>query len=285
MGLFLKSLGKKVYVLNEDACPDWLKFLPATSCLKKAGDIKNVDYDAALVLDCGDLQRIGGVRRFIKADKPLVNIDHHLTNDRFGSVNVVVPKASSTCEMIFDLFKEAKHPLNRNLAVLLYAGIMTDTGSFRYDNTSALCHQKIAELMSYKISATGMYDRLYVGIPVGDMKLFTEVVHNAHLLYDNRVYCVVLPKNTESRFSKSFDLKEKLFTFLRSVEAIEVIVILTQLSPKETRVNLRSQGDFNVARLSQQFEGGGHRKAAGCKIHQPLAVAQKIICTAIGREL
>ena len=136
--------------------------------------------------------------------------------------------------------------------------------------------------MSYKISAAQMYDRLYVGIPVADMKLFTQVIHDARLLYGNKVYCVALPKKIESRFSKSFDLKEKLFTFLRSVEGIEVIIILTQLNSKETRVNLRSQGHFNVARLSQQFDGGGHRKAAGCKIYQPLAVAQKTICRADG---
>ncbi len=285
MSLFLKSQGKQVYVLNEDACPDWLKFLPAISSLKKASDVRGLDYDAAIVLDCGDLKRIGGVRRLIQEDKPLVNIDHHLTNERFGSINVVDTKASSSCEMIFDFFKEAGYPLNRNLARLLYAGIMTDTGSFRWENTSVSCHHKIAELMSYQISAPQMYDRLYVGIPVADMKLFTQVIHDARLLYGNKVYCVTLPKKIESRFSKSFDLKEKLFTFLRSVDGIEVIIILTQLNSKETRVNLRSQGHVNVARLSQQFDGGGHRKAAGCKIYQPLAVAQKTICRAVGKVL
>ena len=114
-----------------------LSFCRHVSSLKKASDVRGLDYDAAIVLDCGDLKRIGGVRRFIQEDKPLVNIDHHLTNDRFGSINVVDTKASSSCEMIFDLFKEAEYPLNRNLARLLYAGIMTDTGSFRYENTSA----------------------------------------------------------------------------------------------------------------------------------------------------
>jgi len=285
MGLFLKSLGKQVYVLNEDACPEWLRFLPSASILKKASDIKSLDYDAAIVLDCGDLERIGSVRSLIKKGQPLINIDHHLTNDRFGSINVVDPKASSTSEMIFDLLKEAKHALDRNLAVLLYAGIMTDTGSFRYENTSSSCHLKVAELMSFKISATEMYDRLYVGIPVEDIKLFTQVIHQAHLFCDNRVYCVTLPKKTESRFSQSFDLKEKLFSFLRSVKGVEVIIILTQLNLKETRVNLRSLGDINVAAFAQQFDGGGHRKAAGCKIHQPLALAQKMVCEAIGKKL
>src|SRR5271154_4461633 len=73
MALFLKSKGKQVHVLNEDPCPDWLKFLPGTSAFKKADDIKKLDYEAAIVLDCGDLQRVGGVKRFIEERKPLVN--------------------------------------------------------------------------------------------------------------------------------------------------------------------------------------------------------------------
>lgn len=285
MGLYLKALGKKVYVLNEDTCPDWLKFLPATSMLKKAAQVKSVDYDAAIVLDCGDQKRIGGVNRFIQPGKPLINIDHHITNDKFGNINVVDPKASSTCEMVFDFFKEAKYKLNKDMATLLYAGIMTDTGSFRYENTSARSHLTISELMAFPISASKMYDRLYVGIPVVDMKPFTELIHNSLLLEKGRVYCVSLSKKTRDRFSTSFDLKDKLFTFLRSVEGIEVVVILTEINSKEVRVNLRSQNDFNVADLAQKFDGGGHRKAAGCKIYEPLARAQKIICNAIHRLL
>jgi phosphoesterase RecJ-like protein len=285
MGLFLKSSGKGVHVLNEDACPEWLKFLPGTSLFKKAVEIKKIDYDAAIVLDCGDLERVGGVKKFIQEQRPLLNIDHHVTNTRFGSVNLVLPKASSTCEMIYDLFKEAGHPLNKNLALLLYAGIMTDTGSFRYENTSAHSHAVVEELMSFKFSAARMYDRLYVGIPVTDMKMFTDLIHKAILLDGNRIFCVSLTKKVAGRFSKSFDLKEKLFTFLRSIEGIEVVVILTELNPKEVRVNLRSQNDFDVATLAQQFNGGGHKKAAGCKIYEPLPQAQKIICQAIHKKL
>jgi len=285
MAIFLKSLGKKALVLNEDPCPPWLKFLPRASWFKKAGDRQRVDYDAAIVIDCGDLERAGGVRKFIQPGKPLVNIDHHVTNDKFGSINVVRPRASSSCEMIFDLFKEAKFPLNRDLAILLYAGIMTDTGSFRYENTSSYSHAVVRELMAFKFSAARMYDRLYVGIPVGDMKLFTQVIHSAQLSDGNRIYCVSLSRKEAARFSKSFDLKEKLFNFLRSIEGIEVVVILTEISAREVRVNLRSQNSFDVARLAQQFEGGGHKKAAGCKIYEPLARAQRTICSAIRKSL
>lgn len=285
MAIFLKGLGKRAVVLNEDECPPWLKFLPGTSMFKKASTVNKVDYDAALVLDCGDLKRTGGVERFIVQGKPLVNIDHHMTNDQFGTINVVRPNASSTCEMIFDLLKEANYPLNKDLALLLYAGIMTDTGSFRYENTSAYSHAVVEELMFFKFSAARMYERLYVGIPVKDMKLFTDVIHEAKLSDGNRVYCVSLPKAVGARFSKSFDLKEKLFNFLRSIDGIEVVVILTELNPGEVRVNLRSQNSFDVASLAQQFDGGGHKKAAGCKIYEPLAQAQKTICRAIRKRL
>ena len=104
--------------------------------------------------------------------------------------------------MIFDLLKEAKYPLNKNLALLLYAGIMTDTGSFRYENTSAHSHAVAEELMAFKFSAAHMYDRLYVGIPVADMKMFTDVIHKAQLLDGNRVYCVSLSKKVVDVFPK-----------------------------------------------------------------------------------
>jgi len=285
MAQFLKSKGKTVQVLNEDPCPQWLQFLPGSSTLKKAADIKKIDYEVAIVTDCGDLKRVGGVAKFLQAGKPLINIDHHVTNDQFGTINVVDSKASSSCEMMFNLFEEAKQPLNKNLAILLYAGIMTDTGSFRFENTSAHTHAVAEKLMAFKFSATDMYDRLYIGIPVADMKPFTDLIHKAQLVDRNRVYCVSLSKKLAARFSKSFDLKEKLFAFLRSVEGIEVVVILTEIGPKEIRINLRSQGDFDVARLAQQFEGGGHRKAAGCKIYDSLTQAQKIICQAIHKDL
>ena len=285
MALFLKALGKKVHVLNEDDVPDWLSFLPQTKLFKKAAKIKPFQYDAAIVLDCGDLERIGGVNKLLIKGKPIVNIDHHVTNDAFGEVNLIMNKASSTCEVLVQLFKAGRVPLNKTLAQLLYAGIMTDTGSFRYENTSAMTHAIAAELMAFGVDAQDMYQRLYIGIPVNDMKLFTDVIHGAQLLIKNQVYCVALSKKTTEGFSKKFDLKEKLFGFLRMVEGIKVVVILTEVSPIETRINFRSQGNFNVAELAQVFNGGGHVKAAGGKSFENITLTQTKILSAIAKRL
>ncbi|MBI4309288.1 MAG: bifunctional oligoribonuclease/PAP phosphatase NrnA [Candidatus Omnitrophica bacterium] len=285
MALFLKSMGKKVQVINEDALPQWLGFLPQAQLFNKASTVKVLDYDAAIVLDCGDLNRAGKARKFLSDHKPILNIDHHITNDRFGDVRLITGNASSTCEILFELLKAARCRLNKNLALLLYAGIMTDTGSFRFENTSARTHAIIAALMAFGIKAQELYQRLYVGIPVKDIQLFTKVVHSARLLLNHQAYCVPLPQKVNAAFSRSFDLKEKLFTFLRSVEGIEVVVILTEINSKETRINLRSQGDFDVAKLALKFNGGGHRKAAGGKVYAGLAAAQKQIVAAISRQL
>lgn len=285
MAAVLKKMGKRTTVVNEDSLSSWLTFLPQSKGFLRRSQLKKAPaFDAVIILDCGDYERIGGVSKLIGAHRT-INIDHHVTNDSFAHINLVWPKASSTCEMLFELFKEAKVKLDKDLSVLLYAGIMTDTGSFRYDNTTAQTHTIAAELMSFGLSASDLYQRLYVGIPSRDIKGFVDVIHSAELLLNNKVYCVMLPCKTAESFSKGFDLKEKLFGFLRSVEGIEVVVILHQLASRVTRINLRSQNKFDVAKLASQFNGGGHKKAAGAKIQAGLEESKKKVLAAIKRGL
>ncbi len=285
MALVLKKMGKKTHIVNDDNLPEWLGFLPGAKSFKKRADIKKIpSFDCVIILDAGEIDRIGGVRKWITGQS-IINIDHHVTNDNFGLLNVVWPKASSTCEVLFDLFKEAKVKMNKDLAVLLYAGIMTDTGSFRFENTNSTTHAIASELLKFGLSVSDLHSRLYVGIPVKDIRGFIGVIHNSELLLNNKVYCVMLPQSITQSFSKKFDLKEKIFSFLRSVEGIEVVVILHELNSKLTRVNLRSQNNFDVAKLASQFQGGGHRKAAGAKIDANLNESKKKILTAIRKAL
>ena len=284
MAMVLKQMGKKAVVVNEDALPAWLEFLPQAKNFYKKTQVKEFAFDAAIILDCGDLDRIGGVCKKIKGQR-IINIDHHITNDACGDVNLVRPQVSSTCEILFDLFKEAKVKFNKELAVLLYSGLMTDTGSFRYDNTTAKTHAIAAELMEFGLSASDLYQRHYVGIPSKDIKGFIDVIHSAELLMNNKVYCVLLPKKVMDGFSKGFDLKEKIFGFLRSVEGIEVVVILSEMSSRQTRVNFRSQNHFDVAKIASAFNGGGHKKAAGAKVEAGLEESKKKILGAIKKVI
>lgn len=285
LAVVLKSLGKTVMVFNEDPVPGWLKFLPKTAWVKKPSDVKEFDYDVAFAVDCGDAARIGNVRGLLRAGKILVNIDHHKTNDLFGDANVVLPKASSTAEVLYEIFKEMKVVWSKELASLIYAGIMTDTGSFRYDCTSARTHAIAGELLACGVYPQEIYTGIYDVVSVGDLKVFTKIANKVEFIEDGKVACLELRKKDLSKVSDGFDVRDRMFGFLRSAQGVEVIVIFNEVGKFRTRVNFRSKGRVDVAQLAALFQGGGHAKASGCTLEAGIKEARKEILNAIGKEL
>lgn len=274
LALFLKTLGKKVHVVNVEKVLPMHAFLPSVR-LVKGFSHQNIDYDAAIVVDCGDLDRIAKVRKLIKKDKPLINIDHHITNDFFGRINLVNIKASSTAEVIFDLLKEAKCRLTKNMAILLYLGIMTDTGSFRFDNTTSGTHRIVSGLMKFKFSVAQLYKRVYETVPLKDLRIFTKLIGHFQMTHRGRVASIELPNAAIDKFSEEFDLREKIFSLLRAIKGVEVIAIFTEHEHNATRLNFRSQGKADVAKLASFFKGGGHQRASGCWVKGDIKEAKR----------
>jgi len=284
---YLKSIGKTVFVVYEDRVPKRLRFLPDSRLIRSIQPKQELKYDVAIVVDCGDQQRIGEVQRLLKPGKPLINIDHHVTNRGFGTLNLVIPDASSTAEIVYEILMSAGFKLDKKTALLLYLGIMTDTGSFRYENTSHRTHRIVSELMQFDISVNQLYDQVYGNMKASDFKYFTRIIsgNNFDMLLQGRLAVVELRKSILNKFSNSFDLRDKVFTILRSVHGIEVIVILTESANNETRVNFRSVGTFNVARLASHFNGGGHKRASGCTVAAKMSDARKQVLKEIKRSL
>jgi phosphoesterase RecJ-like protein len=285
MAIYLRSLGKQVMIINHQALPPRFRFLPGAHQVRAYTEGRAVVYDAAIIVDCGDLGRIGKVQDLVCKDKLLINIDHHITNDRFGDINLVLPKASSTAEVIYDVLAQARMRLTKALAMHLYIGIMTDTGSFRYENTTGRTHAIVAELMRFKFSAPHLYRKLYEMISFSDLKEFTKVISHFDIFSAGKIICVELTKRSLSRFSGGFDLRDAIFQFLRSIKGVEVFVILTEVAPRKTRVNLRSSNKFDVAKLADHFDGGGHRRASGCLVHKNITEARKKVIRQIQKAL
>lgn len=283
--LYLQSLGKKVYVINESHVPKRYAFLPKVKVIQKYQKNRRVNFDTAIIVDCGDLNRVGCVKELINSNHTIINIDHHITNDRFGDYNMVKPHASSTAEVLFELFKEARYKFSRPVAILLYLGIMTDTGSFRYESTTAHTHAIVSQLMKFKLPVTDLYKKLYESIPAMDLRLFMKVVSNFEILYQGKVICLELNKEILNKFSEGFDLRDMIFRFLRSIRGVEIIVILTVYKRNLTRVNFRSQGKCDVAKLAHIFKGGGHKKASGCVIPFSLKQARQRVLDQIRKVL
>ncbi|MBF0484252.1 MAG: hypothetical protein HQL25_06055, partial [Candidatus Omnitrophica bacterium] len=162
-------------------------------------------------------------------------------------------------------------------AVLLYTGIMTDTGSFRFDNTSHRAHEISGELLDFGFSANEIYRKIYETTPLGDMKLLSKVLTHFDLFENDQVVFVNLPKQVMDQFSGEFDLRDRIFDFFRSIKEIEAVIIFTEVSRKLTRINFRSKTRLNVAKLSEIFGGGGHRRASGCQIDRSINQARAMV--------
>ena len=269
---FLKALGKTVKIINAEKFPPRFSFLPNKSWIQSFRKGEKVSYDAAIILDCGDFDRIDYVKALIDRKKPIINIDHHVTNTNFGTFNFVNPKAASTTEVLYDLIKSAGVKLNDQMAYHLYAGIMTDTGSFRYENTTPQTHQIAAYLCGYKISADKIYKDIYDSIPAQDLKMAAQIIGNMDLMYDGKAIILELYKKDIAKFSKELDLRDVLFKFLRMIKGVEVVIIFTEVNKKQTRANFRSSRYVDVAQLASLFGGGGHRRASGCMMNDSIKV-------------
>lgn len=266
LAMYLRALGKKVYIVNDESLPSRYGFLPGADRIGHYGANKGTSCEVVIVLDCGELRRIGRVRKLILQDSLVINIDHHITNDFFGACNLVDARASSTAEILYAFLRQVGHTLTRDLAFNLYVGIMTDTGSFRFENTSVYTHRAVSELMKFGFPVTDVYHTVYESIPPHDFRGFAGLVSQFSVLFGGRVVYLDLSQKTVSRFSENFDLREAIFRFLRSMKGVEVFMIFTEISPRETRVNFRAGPSVDVACLAQSFNGGGHPRASGCTI-------------------
>jgi phosphoesterase RecJ-like protein len=285
LAVYLRSLGKTVSIINDQTVPSRYQFLSGIRRVKHYQENKKVTYDVAIVVDCGEFDRIGRVGHLIQKDKALINIDHHITNDLFGSINLVRPRASSTTEVLYELLTKAQYSFTKDFAIHLYTGIVTDTGSFRYENTTARTHAIASELIKFNFSVSQLYKKLYETVSYNDLKELTKVISRSDMYFNKRVVCVALNKKMLSKFSGDFDLRDTIFKFLRSMKNVDVVIIFTEIERNKTRVNLRSSDKFDVAKLADYFNGGGHHRASGCVINDNIARSRKKILNRIRKVL
>ncbi len=275
----LRSLGKEAQVVNDDV-PFGYDFMPGISSILHPGcGFKRFDFDCFAVLDCADLSRCGSLSHLDTDGKCLLNIDHHISNTNFGDINFVEPFASSAAEVVFKLFKKMHVQFNRDTATLLYVGMLTDTGSFHYANTSSFTHQAVSELLKYGLDVQAIYKRLYESNPFEDMKLLIKTLNMLKRSYSGRVCWFELKKPLLKKKDISFDLAERLLGFARAIRGVEVALIFKENlgEPRSVRVNLRSQGIVDVNKIAAFFGGGGHKAASGCTVSGSIKQVEKMV--------
>lgn len=265
MAVYLQSLGKKVFIVHEQPVPQMYGFLKGISKIKILPK-KKLFYDVAFVFDCGELSRVGGVSTLIEKDKPLINIDHHATNTFFGSDNLVKAKASSTTEVLFDFFQEQNVSITKRIAEFLYLGILTDTGSFCYENTTAHTHYVVAQLLRYGLPVYQLYRTIYARLSHQDLKIFLSFLSKLDIFFEEKVIFLCIDQKAILKTKNHFDLRDRLFRILRDFKSLQAMVIFTSINASLTKVNFRSTGRIDVAEIAGRFGGGGHKNASGCQL-------------------
>ncbi|MBI4974486.1 MAG: bifunctional oligoribonuclease/PAP phosphatase NrnA [Candidatus Omnitrophica bacterium] len=284
----LNAMGKTAFIIDSDPVPAHYKFLPKANEISNKID-KKMDYDAAVVVDCPTLKRTGKVAELISKNKNkvVINIDHHVSNERFGDVNWVDPNASSAGELVFKLFKETGKRLTKETALNLYIAILTDTGSFNYDNTSSLTHEIAGELLGYGLEPAAVSESVYERRSIGDIKLLGLVLSTIKLNNRGDVAYLELTNDVLKKTGADAAKSEGFVNYARSIDKVKVAVLFRE-EPKEggrIHVSLRSKGSVDVNRIASSFGGGGHARASGCVVEGTLVEVEKSVLSKIEERL
>ena len=277
LGLALKDLGKEVLVFNPDPTPEMLSFLPGAEAIVHQVPADG-RFDVVFALDCGDKQRLG--EEFAKVQKigKVINVDHHISNRYFGDINFVDPAASSAAEIIFDLLRIIPAVMSPAVAENVYVGILTDTGSFRYSNTSPKTFTAARMCLLAGVEPWKVAEKVYETQPLPRLRLLPLVLETLEVGENGRVSSVFVTKKMMEETGASAALTEDFINFPRSLKGADVALLFREVSPVQYRVSLRSRGAVDVARIAAAFQGGGHSSAAGCTVEGTLSeVKAKIL--------
>lgn len=244
----------------------FLSALEEASCREAPGDASE---RVLIAVDCGNAERIGN-DELIAAVPLIINIDHHGDNSRFGEVNLVVPSASSTAEILYFLFKKMDIEITAEIAEALYTGILMDSGRFQYGSTTPSTLRVAADLMSRGIDHTEIFRNLYESVPLAKARLTCRMIDNLTIACDGRLAIGVLDIRDFEAAGAGVELTDGLVNNLRELEGVQVAALIYERPPNGEseepyyRVSLRSSSeDVSMQRIAKQKGGGGHKQAAG----------------------
>ena len=267
----LRKAGKKVKIVDEKDIPDYLKFLIEDD----EDTVDQLDQpDLCIAVDCSDMGRLGERKDTFLSGKNTVNIDHHPTNTRFASLNYVDDKASATGEIIFELLKKLNLQFDQFIAEAIYSAISTDTGSFKYTNTSSKSHLVAAELLDMGVDLNEISVELYQNTRLEKIRLEAEVLETLEIICDGKVASAYATKDMLKKTGATMDETEGFIEILRNIMGVEVAIFFKEVQNNEIKIGFRAKKYADVSKIAMQFGGGGHVKAAGCSIAGSLDYAK-----------
>jgi bifunctional oligoribonuclease and PAP phosphatase NrnA len=260
----LRSLGKEVSVFLRDNVPYRYEFLPLPGHIVR--EMPKNGFDTAMVVDCGDLGRVGDGKGFPKSVNCLVNIDHHETNEAFGQINIIDERASSSAELVYLVLKALGVKFTYEIAVNIYTAVLTDTGSFRYDSTTQRAFKICEEMTELGVVPSNVAREVYENHPKERYLLLCLVLGTLEFFGNGRVATVCVTREMFEKTGTNREYTEGFVEHIKEIRSVDVACLIREVGDEKFKVSMRSKGNLNVASVAHHFGGGGHQRAAGCSV-------------------
>lgn len=272
LGTALRKIGKNVTIYNQGPIPAIFRFLPSVELF--VTEIERFDdYDTAVVLDCGDMSRIGETAVEVENIPVVVNIDHHGTNTGFGDFRLLDSEACATAELVYTVINELGVEFDETMAYGIYTGILTDTGSFLFQNTNAAAFAISAEMAQYGVDPYVVAQYVYAAYSLGRLKLLNMVLNTIEISKNGKLSTMFLSQGMLGETGTQLEDVYGLVNYAKHIEDVQVAALIretciTSNGKGSYHVSLRASGDVDVAEIARSKGGGGHHSAAGYKVEE-----------------
>ena len=282
MGLAVEASGKNVVFFNESSIPAVYRFLPGIDrIVSQLDDISG--FDVAIVLDCSTLDRVGSIEADLRKFQPIINIDHHPTNTNFGHLNMIWPNACATAEIVYELTKKMGVCITKPIAMSIYTGILTDTGSFRFANTNENAFSICKEMVKYGVDPSFVAQHVYGPFSLNRLKLLNRALDSLEISNNGKLSIMALSQDMYDQTHTKPEDTDGFLNYARNIQDIKVAALIQEQSEeggdntqkptvrqRPYHVSLRSNGTVDVGKIALSYGGGGHQGAAGFSITSSL---------------
>ncbi len=280
LALLLQEQGKELTLACEDPVPEIYAWLPGSGAIVQQG---SGAYDLVIGLDCSDARRMGSVFDEGLAAVPLLNIDHHVTNTLFGTVNWVDPSSVATTQMILSLADALGWALNPHVAACLLNGMVTDTRSFRTYNMDTQAMRAVLRLMEEGGELNEIARRALDQRPLASVRLWGEAIDRLHT--DGQILWTEVTRAMRLRWGLDENGDSGLTNFLSGVRESKIVVVFTERDNGTIDVGMRAAPGYDVAKVAYRLGGGGHPQAAGCTLEGEMAAVRKRVLGEVRQSL
>lgn len=287
LGLALSAAGKSVAMVRHEDGPAAFKHLPGYARAEEASELTQ-EAQVLILFDCHEVSRIGPAAQGLTGDEMIVVIDHHLTEDGGGDGELewLEPRAAASAALVHSLVSSMDElELSREVASCLYAGLITDTGGFRFSNTDATTLRVGADLVEHGADAAFLADAFLHQRTPATLRLLSRVLNSFDYLMDGQVVFAEMTRAMCEETGGRMEDTEGFVNFATSAQGVKLVALFKEEDEHSWRLSLRGNEPFDVRRIAKLFQGGGHARAAGCTLQGALEEVKARIATAFEEEL